>query len=238
MGNRKKKRNNGHHKPKPQSTTKSPATASQVNNSGASQSKPQNPPKPQGDHFAQIIARYKNPSPPGHLWEKHLEIYRMLHSSEASNNHRCKLYRDQVESAILEEATKNFSRIQYTHKRTLGPLYAQFSLPRPAKLIARMDDTLATEMFFMIARMLGLTGVRASMFGGGTVGLTEVFGEQLFIAFLEWLLKNNRPFFEALEDHRPLKEYTDVYISLLFRMIVFRSYLTNEIVVGSKRIQP
>lgn len=190
MGNRKKKRNGGGG-PKPSS----------------------NPPRE--NYFLQIIARYQKPAPAGQLWAKHLEIYRMLHSTEASiaNNHRCKIYRDQLESAILQEAVTGFSRVRFTHTRTPQPLYAQGPHPpRPAKLVSKMDDDLANEIFFMMARMLGLTGGRASMFGSGTGTLTEVFGEQLFIAFLEWLLENNRPFFEALEDHRPLKEYTGVLI--------------------------
>lgn len=201
MGNRKKKGKRSPSNQKPQFTSKAPATATADNS--------------HGNLFTQIITLYRKPPPPGGLWEKHLKIYHMLHSTEAANNHRCKIYRDALEKIILEAIAIRFSRVQYTNKRTPGPVYIQTSPPRPANLVATMDDALANEMFFMVSKLLGLTGGRASLFGGGTGTLTEVFGEQLFIAFLEWLLKNNRPYFEMLEDHRPLKEYTEVWILLL-----------------------
>lgn len=194
MGNRIKKAKRSPSNQKPQFTSEA---TSQANN----------PPR---NIFSQIVTLYQKPPHLGRLWEKHVEIYRMLHSTEAENDLRCSIYLDKIEKPLLDEATRYFSRVQYTHMHTPGTAYIQSSPPRPANLVARMDDAFASKTFSMIDGILGFPVVRVSLFGGGTGGLDQIFNEQLFIAFLEWLLKNNQPYFEMLEDHHPLKEYTEV----------------------------
>lgn len=213
MGNRKKKGKRSPSNQKPQFTSKASAT---VNN-------------PQGNLFTRIITLYWEPHPPGGLWEKHLKIYRMFHSTEAANDYRCKVYQDKLERVVLDAAVKSFTSVQHTYMGTPGPMYTQTSPPRTANLVATMDDALANEMFYMLSMFLGLTNSHVSLFGGNTETLGQVFGEQLFIAFLEWLLKNNRPYFETLEDHRPLKEYTEVWILLLLSLSCEWSFVTSNL---------
>lgn len=110
---------------------------------------------------------------PGTFWETSLMVYHTLHRG---HDPQCISYR------LWEKM--HTSRI----KKTAGTC----SELRPARLASKLDDKVAYVLFKICSMII------PTLFDG-SLNL-EVYLEQLIIGFLDNLLKNNRPFFDSIEE--------------------------------------
>ncbi|KAI5839047.1 hypothetical protein DFP73DRAFT_530551 [Morchella snyderi] len=110
---------------------------------------------------------------PGTFWETSLVVYHTLHRG---HDPQCISYR--LWEKMHTERTK----------RTVG---TGLQL-RPARLVSKLDDNVAYVLFKLCTILL------TTPFDGSTN--LEVYLEQLIIGFLDNLLKNNRPFFDRIEE--------------------------------------
>lgn len=82
------------------------------------------------------------------------------------------------------------------------PLRRGDANPRPARLVANLDDPTATFLFVFVRHSIGGLGISQTLACPGAIAL----------ALLDWLLHHRRSLFTKLEDQLPfmIKEYEDV----------------------------
>lgn len=136
----------------------------------------------------------------GKIWETNMEIYDMLRAEEAGD--RFAEYRAK-EREVLNGVAKLFNR--------QGVKVDGKELRRPARLVRKMADKLAVDLFTQhLTTLLVMTGVELNSRG--------LFVEQYLLAIAGWLVENNRGYLKVTLGLRTpfvgwyynIWEYTDV----------------------------
>lgn len=111
---------------------------------------------------------------PGTFWETCLMVYHTLHRGYDSH---CMVYQ------VWEQM----------HITTITKVVGSNSEQRPARLMSKLDDKVAYALFQFCSTLL------STLFGQSTSIHLNIHLEQLIIAFLDRLLKNNRRVFDQIE---------------------------------------